>query len=849
MVLPFLCVNHPKLTMMKKLMTLAGALLLAFGAQAQTAALDTVVELTELEIVSSRSDKRAPYTVTTLPKKDIVNQLGSRDLPNVLNTSPSVYSTNQGGGAGDSRLNVRGFNQRNTAIMINGVPVNDMENGWVYWSNWDGVGDATSNIQIQRGLSGVNLAVPSIGGTVNIITDPASKSKGGFIRQEVGSWNFLKTTVGFNTGLMNDKLAISGTVVKKTGDGFYQGTWTDASAYYLGASYQASSKDKIEFYAVGAPQRHGQNLYKQNIGRYSTDYALSLDGYDPNAATQFAQLGDAVGSNGVSNFNQNYNPVSESYDPGNQYFYMYGHRWTPRHDKGFIMERENYFHKPQVNLNWYHTINDNMRWSNIVYYSGGSGGGTGTFGSVKSNSANGFSKNWDAEIAENADASDGSTASTGVLRNSTNNQTTYGAISKLFHTVNENLTLTYGLDARTASVNHNYQVRDLLGGEYFAVNNDDFRPGYQAKVGDTINYNYTNNIGWLGGYVQGDYRMDKLSVNFVAGTTVSNYKHTNFFRRAMGGEMSDDAGHFVAQNKNLLGAQVKGGASYEINDNTRGFVNVGWVKGAPTFDKAINDASGTVYKQTLSNLETFNNYEGGVNWSAPNGKLALSASYYYTLWLNRTNSLQVTLQDGTENTVYLTGMNAKHSGLELEAAWKPMNGLRVDVGASFGDWVMTQDVSAEYTDYSSGTAVTSTKNYYLAGLHVGDAPQNQQSVRILYTGVKNLSAALTYRNYSKYYADWNVFGRTNEADRAESWKVPGYSVVDLNLNYRLPMDFNGVTMDVFVHVFNVTDAIYIQDAVDNSAYNAYGDKTHSADDAEVFMGLPRNYNAGVKINF
>jgi len=834
---------------MKKLMTLAGALLVAFAAQAQTAALDTVVELTELEIVSSRSDKRAPYSVTSLPKKDIVNQLGSRDLPNVLNTSPSVYSTNQGGGAGDSRLNVRGFNQRNTAIMINGVPVNDMENGWVYWSNWDGVGDATSNIQIQRGLSGVNLAVPSIGGTVNIITDPAGKTKGGFIRQELGSWNFLKTTVGFNTGLINDKLAISGTVVKKTGDGFYQGTWTDASAYYLGASYQASSKDKIEFYAVGAPQRHGQNLYKQNIGRFSTEYALSLDGYDPNAAAQYAQLGDAVGSNGVSNYNQNYNPVSESYDPGNQYFYMYGHRWTPRYNNGYMMERENYFHKPQVNLNWYRTISDNMRWSNIFYYSGGSGGGTGTFGSVKSNSANGFSRNWDAEIAENADATDGSPASTGVLRNSTNNQSTYGVISKLFHNVNENLTLTYGLDARTASVNHNYQVRDLLGGEYFLVTNDDFRPDYQAGVGDTIAKNFTNNISWLGGYIQGDYRMDKLAVNFVAGTTVSSYMHTNFFRRAEADEMSDEDGHYVAENKNLLGAQIKGGASYEINDNTRAFVNLGWVKGAPTFDKAINDETGDVYTQSLANLETFNNYEAGLNWSAPNGKLALSASYYYTLWLNRTNSLQVTLQDGTENTVYLSGMNAKHSGLELEAAWKPINGLRVDVGASFGDWILLNDVEATYSDWSSGSREDVAVNYYLAGLHVGDAPQNQQSIRVLYTGIKNLSAALTYRNYSKYYSDWNVFGRTDEGDRAESWQVPNFSVVDLNVNYRLPIDFNGVTMDVFAHVFNLTDAIYIQDAVDNSRYNAYGDKTHSADDAEVFMGLPRNYNAGVRINF
>ena len=36
--------------------------------------------------------------------------------------------------------------------MINGVPVNDMENGRVYWSNWAGLSDVTSSMQVQRGL-------------------------------------------------------------------------------------------------------------------------------------------------------------------------------------------------------------------------------------------------------------------------------------------------------------------------------------------------------------------------------------------------------------------------------------------------------------------------------------------------------------------------------------------------------------------------------------------------------------------------------------------------------------------------------------------------------------------------
>jgi hypothetical protein len=39
--------------------------------------------------------------------------------------------------------------------MINGVPVNDMENGAVYWSNWAGLSDVTS-ANVQRGLGFLN---------------------------------------------------------------------------------------------------------------------------------------------------------------------------------------------------------------------------------------------------------------------------------------------------------------------------------------------------------------------------------------------------------------------------------------------------------------------------------------------------------------------------------------------------------------------------------------------------------------------------------------------------------------------------------------------------------------------
>ena len=130
-------------------------------------------------VISDRAkDRETPVAFTDIDKKQIQFNLGSRDMPLVWNTTPSIFATNNGGGAGDARVNVRGFTQRNVAIMINGIPINDMENGWVYWSNWDGLGDVTSSIQIQRGLSATNLATPSIGGTVNIITDPTQQKAG-----------------------------------------------------------------------------------------------------------------------------------------------------------------------------------------------------------------------------------------------------------------------------------------------------------------------------------------------------------------------------------------------------------------------------------------------------------------------------------------------------------------------------------------------------------------------------------------------------------------------------------------------------------------------------------------------
>ncbi|MEN9421798.1 MAG: hypothetical protein RLZZ107_1277, partial [Bacteroidota bacterium] len=137
-------------------------------------------EVKEIRVIGNLvRGQNVPVAVTKIDTKKITEELASRDLPMLLNGTPGVYATTQGGGDGDARINVRGFDQRNVGVMIDGVPVNDMENGAVYWSNWFGLDAITSQMQVQRGLGATKIAMPSIGGTINIITQGVGTKKGG----------------------------------------------------------------------------------------------------------------------------------------------------------------------------------------------------------------------------------------------------------------------------------------------------------------------------------------------------------------------------------------------------------------------------------------------------------------------------------------------------------------------------------------------------------------------------------------------------------------------------------------------------------------------------------------------
>ena len=157
-------------------------------------------ELNVVDIISDQAEfRKTPVSLSNVKLEKIERELAGQEIPMLLNSTPGVYATQTGGGDGDVRINIRGFNQRNVAVMIDGVPMNDMENGWVYWSNWFGLDGLTRTIQVQRGLGASKLALPSVGGTINIITKGVDAKEGGRIKQEIGNGNSLRTSFSYTT--------------------------------------------------------------------------------------------------------------------------------------------------------------------------------------------------------------------------------------------------------------------------------------------------------------------------------------------------------------------------------------------------------------------------------------------------------------------------------------------------------------------------------------------------------------------------------------------------------------------------------------------------------------------------
>ncbi|GAB6008263.1 TonB-dependent receptor [Dysgonomonas reticulitermitis] len=762
-------------------------------------------------------DRKTPVAMSSIDAEVISIKVGTKEFPEMLKSTPGVYATKVGGGYGDSNLRVRGFDSPNVAVMVNGVPMNDMEWGGLYWSNWAGLGDVTRVMQVQRGLGASKVSSPSVGGSINIITKSTDARKGGSVYYGMANNGYNKVSFNISTGLMDNGWAVTLLGSKTWSDGYIQATDYEAYSYFLNISKQLGSNQTLSLTAFGAPQWHNQRK-------------------DQLLISEWAKL-----------------PEDSRY----QYNAGYGYDASGR----FKTFNYNEYHKPQISLNHVWDINLKSSLSTALYLSLGSGGGysgvgknrnyaygSNTAGYVNNeeNTDYPYRKN-DGKIAgygtldfgkimsENAENPNGSQL---AIQNAINNHLWVGLLSTYSNKITDEIELQGGVDIRYYNGIHKTKIVDLLGGKFLVDPQRATDGKYKDNpewvdekltVGDIVYRNYDGFVMQEGVFGQAEYSKNKLNA-FIAGSfNMSNYWRIEKFA----------ADNEKSATKNKAGFGIKGGANYNLTDNHNVYTNIGYFSRTPFYSKGVflnaqksNDMNPDGKNEKIFSMEA--GY-GFVNHMF-NGKV----NVYRTKWIDKTLVISKTNSDDRE-VLNLSGVDALHQGVEFELRAKPLRNLELMGMASFGNWKWDSNASG-YAISDNGQVSSSQTNVYLKGIHVGNAAQTTLAFGADYQVFRDMRIGVDYNFYGRNFAAFSVDQMSDlgkDYKFPQPWKIPDYSTWDLNFNYKFQVA--GLNTTFRANIDNILDAVYIMDAKDGG--------TGLAGDALVYYGFGRTWSVGLKVNF
>ena len=749
----------------------------------------SAINLGMVDVLASRNYQTLGMSGSQFTSQELELRLGSRGMPQALSTLPNVFVEQNGGGYDDENVWVRGFDDRYTSYLINGVPMNDMENGNLYFSNWSVLADVGTDIEVQRGQSAVNIATPSVGGSVNFISGGAPREAGGKFKTILGGDGYLKTVLNANSGLIMDgKGSITMMLSRRQADKYagVEGTFTRAYSYYLNANYAPSEDQRFEFIMLGSPQRHGVNYFYQETSRYDDNGRYYNALHNTVSDANWKKLGTKV--------------QLPDWMPGGGWNNAEGERVA---DKS-ITQRTNMFHKPIMQLNHSLKVADNMTLLTAAYYSGGEGGGTRYRGS-RDYTADGR-PDWNKTIEANTTAGMNSAGqalglsgnlSKAIQATSRNNQYTYGLMPRLITDVNDQLEVTVGLDWRTAKIEHYREVYSLLGGDYYYNTSNKNLSGKDnyKQLGDKVEYYDINTVDWTGFYGQAVYNAGPLSAFAVFSSTSTSFTNEDQFV----------SGKKKIESDPQSGSQMKLGGSYDLSDNLSLFGNFGLTTITPAMDKVVDEDYGTLnvdYKPEKANFFDF-----GARFKQMNGMLTGGINYYMVDWKDR--AIRRGVQDPTtpDAFVNITGMNQNHSGIEYTFAYKPMDMLRFDLRGHFSDWKYSNNVNAKYRADRTGSTAETEYNLYLKDLKVGGAPQTQIAFLATVYPMKNAFVSLEVEQRDNYYGDFSPTGRNKAEDEGrQAYKLDALMLMNLHAAYSL--NAAGRDWSLGMNVSNLSDKEY-----------------------------------------
>lgn len=248
-------------------------------AQQQAPKTDSAL-LQPVEVNAVRAADKAPFAKTNLSRATIEKSNLAQDIPFLLNQIPSVVvNSDAGTGVGYTGIRIRGTDATRINVTLNGIPYNDAESQGTFFVDLPDFASSLNSLQVQRGVGTSTNGAGSFGGTINLATNGINKDVYGEINNSIGSYNTVKNTFRFGTGLLGKHITFDGRLSNISSDGYIDRAKSNLRSAYASLAW-TDSLNSFRFNFFTGKEKTYQAWYGVPEYLLNTDRTYNSAGLD-----------------------------------------------------------------------------------------------------------------------------------------------------------------------------------------------------------------------------------------------------------------------------------------------------------------------------------------------------------------------------------------------------------------------------------------------------------------------------------------------------------------------------------------------------------------------------------------
>ncbi|MGD9992087.1 MAG: TonB-dependent receptor [Salinivirgaceae bacterium] len=722
------------------------------------------------------------------------------NISGLLFSSRDVYVSLAGFQFGPARYRVRGYGSEWTSVMLNGIPMNDMETGSAYWSTWGGLNDVTRSQVHVNGVGFSDYGFGNIGGLTHISTRASEYYKGSRLTYSMTNRNYRNRLMAtHSTGMMENGWAFTFSASRRWAqEGYVEGTFYDAYSYFMAVEKKINATHSLNLTAFGAPRKYGKSA----------------------PGTQ--EVYDLVGSNF-------YNP---------NWGYQNGEKRNAR--VGDV-------HQPVVSLTHYWDINDKSKLTTTAAYQFGKYAGTSlswfggndprpdyyrylpSFYTLDAAQAEKYTQLWQTDedfrqldwdnyyqanrnnlyTVYDVDGIAGNDVqgnrSNYIVEEIRNDQRTFSFSTVYKQQLNDQLEFNGGLNAKLFKGLHYKIINDLLGGDFWydvdkfasrdfaapdAAQADLRNPNRIVKEGDKFGYDYVSNVNKVAAFGQVNYKANHFE--YFAGLELS---HTAFWRTGnMQTGLFPDNSYGDSEVLSFTNYALKGGVTYKPTGRIYLVANAAYLTQAPTFRDAF--VAPRTRDQVVENIESQKVFSGDASaiFRFPNVSARLSG--FYSKFTDQTwvRGLYFDEENVFGNFI-MTGVDKVKYGTEFGLEATLLQSFVVTAAGGIGNYYFSNRPTMNIFQDNKAASLEGYNDLtvYLENYKEGGFPQTAASLGLKYNSPNYWYIGANVNYYADIYVDFYPYRRTANAVENFLPSDPQWGQVlgQEKLNNSFTLDFYG----------------------------------------------------------